>query len=274
MASTPAFQNETERRFASYLDSRQLAWTYEAQVGRAHPDFSVHLDGGPVICEAHEPVFRLPNRVGASDPYLAIRRSIKKKGRQGVGAKVGGLPYVVVVSDVGSDIVFDASNVPAAMFGDLTVTMQVALGPEPLEEPAEPRLVAGRNSQLQDSKNTRFSAVFVVREFNPTTMAVERTLPAIDGPAVLREEQVVSRMTARFAAFEQAEADGICDPEASAVRLLVFHNPYAAVALPSDLFAGPHDQIYGVVDDDGGYGLAAEGTQSLEVPGRPDRPVR
>jgi hypothetical protein len=48
----------------------------------------------------------------------------------------------------------------------------------------------------------------------------------------------------------------------------VFHNPYAAVPLPPDLFAGPHDQIFGLLNDAGGYGLAAEGTQSMEVPGR------
>lgn len=266
--ASPQLQNETEHRFAAYLESRTLEWDHEALVGDNRPDFSVHWAGQRVICEAHEPRFELPNRVGAFDPYSVLRRSIRKKRRQGAGARADGLPYVLVVSDVGADIVFDERNVPGAMFGDASITLRVAVGPYPAEQRGESRLVAGRGGQLQHSTNTRFSAVCVIREFNPTTAAVERMLPPVDLPAPPTLERVTARLVDGFAAFERAVAEGVYDPDATATRLLVFHNPYAGAALPPDLFAGPYDQIFGLVNDEGGYGLVAEGVRSLEVPGR------
>jgi hypothetical protein len=262
------FQTESEQRFASYLDSRSLDWEYEVPSGTRRPDFTVRWREGTFVCEVHEPNFRLANRSGSVDPYIALRRSIRKKRSQGRGAQTRGLPYVLVLSDEKSSIVFDEDNVPGAMFGDRTLVVPIVLGDEHTAEPPEPRLVAGRRSQLQPNTNTRFSAVCVVREFNPTPAPAEGRIEPWTGPGFPPADVVIDRIRVRSAALGRAAAEGLYDPEARAVRLLVFHSPYAAVPMPPEIFAGPHDQIYGLVDDQGGYGLAAEGIRSLEVPGR------
>ena len=64
------------------------------------------------------------------------------------------------------------------------------------------------------------------------------------------------------------ERQGAIDLDACVARLIVLHNPHAAVAIPLAQFGGPHDTQWSIFEDEAAthYGPVAEGRLSWERP--------
>jgi hypothetical protein len=192
----------------TYLASRGLDLEYETPHGNANPDFTVALPAGPVVMEVYEPEFRLPTEAGSIDSYSVVRTAVKRKARQGKGVRDRGLPYVLVLGRTNSDLPFGDHNVPGALFGNITITIPLELD-EPADVPAESRVGFGSGGRLQAGINRRFSAVAVVREFNPTQRHPERLwrerLGAEDPGDLAMLSTVVSE------AYRESEEAGLYD---------------------------------------------------------------
>jgi len=255
-----------EALFRAYLRQRRLPSDYEAPSGSRHPDFLVHHPSGDVVAEVFEPVRRLLGRSGAAEPYEHLRRAFRgRKRKQGAGAKQGGVPYVVVLADSNSDTSFDEVSVTGAMFGSHGIAM-----------PFNPDLGSAdklgarsgflRGGGLNSDKNTRYSAVVVINKFNPTLHRVQRDY---QDKIVRYGIPAGQRSPVIFRAFEEATQSGHFDEHAARARLTVFHNPFAATPLPMEVFGGPHDQQWNVIEHSPGeaeYSLVAEGVFCWELP--------
>jgi hypothetical protein len=108
----------------------------------------------------------------AGRPYHVVRKGIDKqsKSEQADAALAEGMPFVIMFACTHSEMPIDEENVPGAMFGDLQIVA-------PIDDDAGTRptyLAFGGRRRLSPERNNRYSAVAVVRTFNPGLAAIER----------------------------------------------------------------------------------------------------
>lgn len=248
-------KTRSERLFDAYLKNRSLSHEYEAEAHGVRPDFWVHAPGGLVVCEVTSR--RAPKdapSMGFLDPYESLRRAFTRKTRQGVAAVERKLPYVLVLhQEAGDSRPLDEISVPGAMLGNVSVTFPV--GPGAPEKPPE-RVIFGRDRRMQPSQNTRFSVVAAIREFNPTAGPMQREL----GRRLAKVQDTAQGVEIAVATVKEFTSRGDFSPDARAVRLDVFHNPFATAPLPLEAFGGPNDNQWGIVNSETAtYDLAAQG---------------
>lgn len=232
------FATESEALFAAYLDDRGLTYEYEREFGGRPLDFFVtHPTLGAVVCEVTEITTMEP--AGWVDPYRAAREKIKEKQKQG-RALTGEFPYVIVLRFAVLHPPVDMI-VTGAMYGDIGVTIPIdpaTGGPPPGAEWQVAPLGGGR---MQPERNTTISAIAVIEQFNPTKAAVERAIAARLPERPSFEE--AWRVTREEYARPRYQDD------ARLPRLDVFHNLHAAMPVPREFFAGPHDALWDLAGD-------------------------
>jgi hypothetical protein len=260
------YRTESERYFGIYLNRRRLPFEYERQVGEKFPDFFVeHPSAGSVVVEVHEFAHTSPPNIGAVDPYGPIRTTINEKRAQGKGTK-GKWPYVLVLYTFGWPML-DVNAVTGAMFGNIAVQMRIntASGAEERDQSRvfghDGKMIRSRPEAEPRVQNTTFSAVVILRMFNPTQVRLNRAAQAI--PQGVQPAEFLTRHTEIVA---QVTQDGLYRPDLHIPRLIVCHNPNARVPLPLDAFGGPHDEQWTIAADDGALHLAATGLGFHEVP--------
>jgi hypothetical protein len=260
------YRTDSERYFGIYLNRCRLPFEYERPVGSKRPDFFVeHPSAGPIVVEVHE--FTpppSPPEAGAVDPYEHIRRAIEQKRAQGRGAK-GKSPYVLALYSHGWPIL-DVRTVTGAMFGNIAVRMPFSSVSGTSDGDAKP--IYGHNGKMMHTRpeqatvqNTRFSAVAIIVMFNPTKVRLDRGYASI--PDGLNPVKHLSR---RIEVRDEYVRTGLYRPDFDIPRLIVCHNPDAAVPLPLDAFGGPHDEQWAIASDDRRLHLAATGLGYHEVP--------
>lgn len=258
------YRTDSERYFGIYLNRRRLPFEYERPVGSRRPDFFVeHPTAGAVVAEVHEFKHFTPPRAGAVDPYGHIRDAIKHKGAQGKGAK-GKHPYVLVLYSHGWPMI-DVHSVTGAMFGNISVQFSINTTTGTAE--GDSSWVFGSNGKMIHSRptgtrvqNTTFSAVVILLMFNPGKVRLSRAHASI--PEGLSP---VEHLTRRMEITDDYVRRGLFNPTLEIPRLIVCHNPDAAVPLPLDAFGGPHDEQWAIADD-GRLHLSATGLGVHEVP--------
>jgi hypothetical protein len=257
-----------EQVVQSYLDSRELSYDYEAQVGNKFPDFTLmHPRHGRVVLDVYEPEMRLPpNTVSSVDAWAVVRKGFQAQSKldQAKAAVCEHMPFVLVLAETNSDLPMTPEIVTAAMFGNHQVRIAVSVTGDDVPENAS--LEFGPGGRVQPALNTRFSALAVVRTFNPREVVYERAVRA-RFDALDRPDLATAYRTAREVTEDLVERK-LYDPEAWTTRLDVFHNPYAEYHLSLDVFGGPHDQQWAVREDVPGewvYGRAASGLRGGEL---------
>lgn len=263
----------------SYLRQRRLRFEYEPIVGSRRPDFVVeHPRIGQVVWEVYEPEFRLPNRVGAMDPYPPIRSAFEgRKRKQAKASSEAGLAHVVVLGRSNSDMSFDPSIVAGGMFGNLGVTFSVQVDPAGPAPPDDRRTSFLSGGRLQPELNRSVSALAILTSFNPTLWRVEAAYRnrldqlGLPGAGESARERA-ARVNVIMETFEHFTRTGMYDDEARVARVRVLHNPHAVHPLDLVAASGPHDEQLGVVvdGDQATYGQIASGIRSWELPGRHD----
>lgn len=238
-------KSKGEADLGLYLEQRGFSYEYEPQVGRHNPDFVIESASGRVVLEVIEPEDQLPAGGGAFDPHPPIRKAVKRKIEQGSGAAALALPYVLVIGTSRTTYPYDEVTVPGALFGNTTIVFPVGPG-----APPDPNITVefGAGGRLQQQRNTRFSAVALIRGFNPTAHHIEAAF-AEEAKAHAATRDAVAAGLRRA---EELTAEGLFDPDAHSVRLDVFHNHHAARPIGLDLFDGPGDRQWGA-DDAGLY---------------------
>jgi hypothetical protein len=230
---------------AAYLRQRRFSFVYEPSIRGRNPDFVVDTNVGRVALEVFAPRLHLPAKSGSFDSVAPVLGAFEKRKRKQIGAAVDeGLPAILVVASTNSDVPFDEFAIGGAMFGRPGIRFRLGHA----EEAISTFLGPGRT---QPQLNTSYSAMALVRRFNPTLWRLRlawstllRSEPGTKssralGETFVRRQEVESELTNR----------GIFDPSAALARFIVLHNPYARVPLPLE-FAGMHDEQYSVVSDD------------------------
>jgi hypothetical protein len=250
---------------AAYLDARQIAWTYEPDVGGKHPDFLAKWRDVDVVLEVYEPQITLPrfapgntappDLVGSTGGWIdsqgAIRAAFNRRKRQQIKAvSDSGLPYVAVVAETRAEMGVQPLMAAGAMFGNITVRLQV--GPGAPEHP-DATMGFGSGAELQPGRRTGVSAMAIPKAFNPTMWQAERLVTArlteagFAPSAPSTHEQLISQTAVIRDAYAEATESGVFDPEAVAVRLVVLHNPHAVRPISCEMFGGPYDENRSVV---------------------------
>lgn len=258
---------EGERLMRAYLHERRLPCEEEPPVGGFNPDFLMHSPVGDVVAEVYDPTLTLPGRVGAYDSITPLLGAFGTRKRKQVGAACkAGYPTIVVLGKGNSDLTFDDFTVTGALFGRPGVTFPVGPGAPPDAKPAYTFL---DGAAFQPTKNTSYSAVAVVSQFNPTLRHFQRATAAL--PSVIWGESThqerVAHVEEMMEIERELEAAGVYKPDACRTRLTIYRNPWAARPLPWD-FAGPHDDQFDLFETarSVGYTLVARGVNGFEVP--------
>lgn len=252
-----------EQLVSAYLRQCRLPFEREPLVGRSRPDFVAASAFGAVALEVFEPELRLPATAGSFDsvaPLLAAFRN--RKRRQVQDCFAAGLATAIVIASTNSDVPFDVFAAAGAMFGRLGVRFPLHSA-DPGHEAKTAFLSGG---QLQPERNTRYSAVAIVRRFNPTMWRLEAAWKAerlSPTPSDVSQREIVTLFQRRTEVEERLTQSGVFDPTAALSRLIILRNPYAQLPL-SDEFGGPHDQHYGQLD--GSWTCVATGRRWPEVP--------
>lgn len=262
-----------EQRFAAYLGERKLPYRYEEAVGGRNPDFLIGHPNGDISCEVYEPVFRLsPGRMGSFNLYPPLRKAFRgRKYDQAKEAREAGMSFVLVRVRTHSDIAFDPIIVAGAMFGDISVSLTIALDPDLPPPEQQSGFVFGSGAQLQETRKRAVSAVALPRTFNPTRRAVdlayrERKQAIGNGDAATWTfEERMGAWDLMTATEEEFAAKAVYDDAARASRVIVLHNPYGDIRLDKRVFSGPWDEQFDV-SEDGAYTLVVPAERTWELP--------
>jgi hypothetical protein len=231
------FVTESEELFATYLDQRGLNYIYEPVMGNRAPDFLVaHPDDGEIVCEVTEITKMEP--AGWIDPYRAARQKIKAKQKKASVVK-GKYPYVIVLRFAIPHPSIEMI-VPGAMYGDVGLTMLIDTQTGGPVEGSQPVVAALQGGRMQRERNTTISAVAVVEQFNPTKAKIDRSIRRR-----LREDATAVEF---LAVANEEYGNPEFDESARLPRLDVFHNVFAALPVPPEFFAGPHDSRWEAIE--------------------------
>jgi hypothetical protein len=232
--------DEAEELFERYLTSRSLTFAYEQEAGGKHPDFWIDTRSGTVVCEVRQMFASLPPGAGSIDVYDPIRRAVDSKRRQGDGVK-GLHPYVVVLHAPFWPT--DSVAMAGALFGNVGITMPFdpATG---TADSSKSETAFGRDGKLRHGQNSRFSAIAVVRQTNPTDFIVRaeiaRRLDEAGAKPGEGTEIIIDTSS-------ELEAGGLYQPNVRVVWLDVFHSHNASLPLSTTVFDGPYDRQHGAV---------------------------
>ena len=249
-------KTEGEQVFEAYLAERGLAFRYEPDLGaQTRPDYLVRSTP-EVLCDVkdfeageEDELARKARQKAAAqgleyfelcgiDPYARIRSKIRIARVQLRHFK-GRYPTVVVLFNSASpSINLMTEVIEGAMYGDLVFRMKI--GPPDANIPTN--ITSGHNPQnamVRPKKNTSISAVAVLEHFRPNDylLRAEYTRNRRSDPKSMPSAKELAEL------LEKGENFIIQHPEVqdTVVRMRVVHNRHAALALPNDVFSGPHD---------------------------------
>lgn len=238
----------SEQLFDNYLKRRKIKFDVEKGV-LVHPDRILHLSNGDVICEIRQ-LERSKNEPmsGWNDPYDKIRRAIKKKVRQGKEAKVHDTPYVVVLFNRSARIATDNFIIQAAMYGDLSILIDVDLKNPKSRAKVKGNVFSGRGiirharsyKEPGQPFNRRISAIAVLETINPTYKYVSQAADEI----IKGTEDLKERLHIFWDMIESLKKKGKYIEHLQVAKLRVFHNFYAYTPLSFDVFNGKYDEQY------------------------------
>lgn len=247
-----------------YLAARGLQFQIEPRVGGRNPDFVVEIDDAMVGMEVYEPELRLPRgAAGEISTPAALRRGFEgRKYKQAQAVAARGWPFILVVARTNSDIDFDPLLAASAMYGELHASFKIdtATG-----DAIESSFGFGQGARIQPELKRAISAVAVISGFNPTAASVrDQVREALAGVQGDDPKRLQKMLTIGRDIEGSAILAGTYDPQATAARLVVLHNPFATRSLNREFFGGRHDVQWDVLESGHGtlYGPVAAGIEA------------
>jgi len=241
-------KNISELKFEEYLSSQGLTdWDYEPEIPgkRQRPDYRIHHAAGQLFFEVKEfrqdPKQPLPNG-GAYDPYTAIREKIDAAREKFRNFKEHSCSLVLFNVDAWLVHLDDFWIMMASMLGDFGMSFSADQRVETAVE--EPQWTFLKRGKMVDYKhrrpqNTTISALIALTPFPVGQRRFEIEL--------YRKERALGRELhleelSHFAEFLTAEGKNTAE---TALRVVVYENPYARIPLPRDILRGPYDERFG-----------------------------
>jgi hypothetical protein len=241
-------RTEGEKLFELYLESQNLPFTFEAEhVGKLkRPDYSLEWNGQPVIVDIKDFASPQEFRVGLRqvDPYPPIREKIEQ-GRDKF-KQFKDVCCALVLCNLGNPFVMleQPDIVLGAMYGDSGFTFPVNLntGVGDATKLKQAFLNRGKMVRPHWSKpqNTTIAALITLTKVQPHYELMKEALRNAEGISV---EQCLAALESMVPGF---------DLSFSVPRVIVWHNGFARVPFPVDLFCGHYDVHFGVVKDEEG----------------------
>ena len=284
LAAVPVPTQESERRFAGYLDTHGYDWDFEPDYQQVlglgkpvstHPDFLVARDDERAICEVQqfdlgEVDSKLADMkygvMSEKDVYGRARLALVDKARQLEPFADLGVPLVVVLSNpLGAFVPLDEHHMISVIFGNPKWTVPIDTGTGGATGPGQfivedygafVSLAEEHGGARFIRRNTHVSAVVVLHQRTEEQDFIDEVMsrhPSAD-------DSFEAAATAALAGIEEVEAarrSGVI-PNGAYQWLDVYELADAgATPLPSGYFAGPRDKRHGFVTD-GTYGELPE----------------
>ncbi len=251
-----ATKTKGEELFETYLAERGLSFEFAPALGKACPDYLVHMPSGDILCEVEDfgegdidrDVKKQLKEKGfatsGGDPYKRIREKLDVSSRQ-LREYKNQHPCVTVLHNPGSHGVdLDTETVQGAMFGDITYVFSV--GKAGSQVPKDTRVVfAPRRAKLRPNQNTTLSAVAILECYQPNRDLIEKAMDEFYGSGEASRLADRARWERALKIIEDLKSKNLdIDFEQEVIRLRVIHNFNACKALNLDAFAGPHDEQF------------------------------
>jgi hypothetical protein len=238
-------RTQSEARFERYLSENGYAFEHEPEWGvDKRPDYLISRAGVEAVCEVKEFTTTAitdalaGRRVGfLSDRQVfgAVRNQLDAAARQLKPLDGRGLPLVVVLANPhGADVSLEPNDVMAAMYGNPAFSMPI--GPEGAT--GEGEYFLNRDGSVT-AKHAYLSAVVTLHERSLDQDWADREIKRFEDPW-------------EFIAWANGEHEAGRRPEGTRRFAHVFHTASAAdgraTPLPDDVFDGPQDAMWKVVD--------------------------
>ena len=233
----------SEELFEQYMLSQGLAFEFEKEYeGKARrPDYRVAIEGKKYLFEVKE--FEpgdLPLGTSIYDPYPPIRAKIdaaRKKFKE-----FEEFPCCLVLYNKGAFVMTERPHVMlGAMYGD--AGFKLPFDPNLGRAVGDPEgAFLGRGKMIRpywkEPENRRISAILTLRHYPVGKRSYSRWWEGI-------------RAEIRAGTIDR---DSVPEPEFDfgelGLGVIVWDNAYADIPLPMDIFRGPYDERWSVVDND------------------------
>lgn len=235
-----------EHLFEAYLQTQGLPFEFEKEhVGKSkRPDYTIAWTGQPVILDVKDFDALDTGGSGAFDPYPRIRQKIdegRDKFKQfkenccGLVLYNRGNPLVMLQED---------HIMLGSMYGDSGFTFPVNLNTGVGDASQLQRAFLSRGKMLRPKQdkpqNTTISAVITLGAISLDNL---RLMDMVHEYPDLSHEELWAEAHRQNPEF---------DTSRETPRVIVWHNAVARIPFPDDLFRGPYDTHFGIVEEDGG----------------------
>jgi len=254
----------SEELFERYLESQGLGFEFERQYeGKSRrPDYTVAIGGKEYLFEVKE--FEpgdTPPGTSQFDPYRRIRAKIdaaQKKFKE-----FEGFPCCLVLYNSAAFVMTERPYaVLGAMYGDAGI--RIPFDPHRIKATAEPEaafLGGGKmiRPHWKEPENRRISALLTLRHYPSGKRRYSRWWVGI-------------RAQIKAGAIDRDSVPGPpFDIEELGLGVVVWDNAYAEISLPLDIFRGPYDERWSVVDDNQWLSFRGSGILAVEPDTEPQR---
>jgi hypothetical protein len=252
----PEFKTKSEELFAGYLDEHGYHWDYEGtNDGKAKvPDFRVQRDDHDFLCDVKERSPKAPP-AGARhfDPIIGIRKLIES-GRKKFKEYSNRLCVLVTYNNGDFDTRLDPTSIFGAMLGNPGFQMEI----DPAAGRANPETTTNVYLQ-QGGRMVRHYKPFEPRE-SPNNLAAIVALTSLQIRNPEFDSVVAKQITSEEGRLDRRLSPGekfairlkvlrsIRETLGEVTRVMVCENPLAHFVLPSNLFNGPFDERWAIVN--------------------------
>jgi excisionase family DNA binding protein len=242
-------QNVSELLFEEYVGQQNLGTPDREPIipGKTKRiDYRLAFKGRPLWFEVKEfaedqSLANGNSPAGFFDPYVAIRNKIDKASEKFGEYGEECCSLILYNRNLNLVYIYTPEIVFGAMLGN--VSWRIPMDFQKGVETGPPRRTFSDGGKLihphtKAPQNTRICALIALERF-----AVGQRQFRIELKKKEQEEE--RRLTAEeFHKFYQSHADAC---QRTALRVLVYENPYAKQRLPNDLFTGPFDELWGPI---------------------------
>jgi hypothetical protein len=226
-----ALKTESELTFERYLDAQNIGWTRVPTSTQKQPDYRIDHNSGTCLFEVKEFDDPAVAPSGGFSPCPPIKAKIRAAAKQFKQHRSDCCTLVLWSSNFHRSV--QPQVVLSAAFGEYVRQTISPLGAEPN------RYHYSGRAELRPDCNTTFSAIAILAPYELNHLWLE-AWRKLDSRRQHGEE---------ITTFDHFNLLQDLSPEGHAsysyrgtIRIVVIENPYARIAFPLDLFAGPFDQ--------------------------------
>ena len=243
-------KTQSEIAFEQYLQAQNLKWMAIPTSDQKQPDYKIEHGATACVFEVKEFDDPNPEPSGGFSPCPPIREKIHTAAKQFKNYRDCCCALVFWNTSLYRTVL--PQTVLSAAFGEYVRENRSPLGAEPS------RYHFSGRAELRPDCNTRISAIVVLAPYrlNHLWLDVWRRLDA------RRQRGEIIETRNQFDLLQQLSPNGTASyAYEGTIRTVILENPYARIAFPNDLFAGPFDQRWRMSRETGWFGLAFMGSE-------------